>query len=827
MRGNPFKLGDEVPRHFLSVLSAADAAAVHERQRPARARRRIVHQPIAMRVIVNRIWKGHFGTGLVDTPSNFGVDGERPSNPELLEYLAQWFVDDGMSIKKLHREIMLSAVYQLSADDVAANFEKDSGNRFYWRANRHRMTAEQVRDSLLFVSGALDTKMGGPSEPLTPSCNRRTVYGKVSRYRLDEFLQLFDFPSPNLSAEQRFTTSVPLQRLFFMNSDFMQQQGELLARAGRGRAGQDRADSEGVPADLRARRRPTRRWRPGSPSSRRAAEGSTRSARREGREGRRRTRRTRPKDSDEDRGRTERQTTAPKSGRRHDGGRDSRRRRSRRRRKKLLPVTPCGPLPQGAPQLERVPVRELTYVHEHTSPRNRSRDAMRCAASATASACWRSPAWSAIAGPPPALAIRIGRPSHRSASSHHPARAKHVIFLFMNGGLSQVDSFDPKPMLDKYHGQPLPGGTVATERKTGALMRSPFTFKKYGQCGMDVSELFPHVGECADDICFIRSVYTDIPNHEPSMLMMNTGHTQVGRPSLGSWLTYGLGTREPEPARLRRALSRHADHGRPAAVEQRVPAGGASGHLHRRQGREGDRADRRQGFRSEEARSPTSTTTSSRCTEQRRELDLLEQLDRMRCSATRCRIRSSRRRLSSMETAYRMQTEAPEVFDIRKESEATLKLYGPGSTARGCLMAVRLVERGVRMVQVYYAKGDPWDAHARHPGAPQERQGLRSAVRRGDQGSEVARPVRGHAGDLRIGVRPHAGDGDRRRRRQRRTAAITTRSGSRCGWPAAASRAARSTAPPTISASRRSRSRSTSTTCTPPSCTSWASITPS
>src|SRR5437660_590337 len=124
----------------------------------------------------------------------------------------------------------------------------------------------------------------------------------------------------------------------------------------------------------------------------------------------------------------------------------------------------------------------------------------------------------------------------------HAAKAKHVIFLFMNGGLSQVDSFDPKPMLDKYHGQPLPGGAIATERKTGSLMRSPFAFKKYGQCGMDVSELFPHIGEMADDICFIRSITTDIPNHEPSMLMMNTGHTQVGRPSLGSWLTYGLGT---------------------------------------------------------------------------------------------------------------------------------------------------------------------------------------------------------------------------------------------------------------------------------------------
>src|SRR5215218_9667776 len=125
---------------------------------------------------------------------------------------------------------------------------------------------------------------------------------------------------------------------------------------------------------------------------------------------------------------------------------------------------------------------------------------------------------------------------------HHPARAKHVIFLFMNGGLSQVDSFDPKPMLEKYHGQPLPGGSVATERKTGSLMKSPFSFTRYGKSGLEVSELFPHVGACADDICLIRSMHTDIPNHEPSMLMMNTGHSQVGRPSIGSWLTYGLGT---------------------------------------------------------------------------------------------------------------------------------------------------------------------------------------------------------------------------------------------------------------------------------------------
>src|SRR3954470_15365664 len=229
-RGSPYNLGDEVPRHFVSVLSEGTPKPFEHGSGRLELADAIVNQPLAMRVIVNRVWKGHFGTGLVDTPSNFGVAGERPTNPELLEYLAQTFVDNKLSIKQLQRDIMLSAVYQLSADHDAHDFEKDSGNRLYWRFDRRRMTAEQLRDSLLLVSGALDLKAGGPSTPLTPSCTRRTVYGKVSRYKLDDYLQLFDFPSPNLSAEKRFTTSVPLQRLFLMNSDFMQQQGELLAR---------------------------------------------------------------------------------------------------------------------------------------------------------------------------------------------------------------------------------------------------------------------------------------------------------------------------------------------------------------------------------------------------------------------------------------------------------------------------------------------------------------------------------------------------------------------------------------------------------------------
>ena len=294
----------------------------------------------------------------------------------------------------------------------------------------------------------------------------------------------------------------------------------------------------------------------------------------------------------------------------------------------------------------------------------------------------------------------------------HPARAKRVIFLFMNGGLSQVDSFDPKPMLDKYHGQPLPGGTVATERKTGALMRSPFTFKKYGRSGIEVSELFPHVGECADDICFIRSVYTDIPNHEPSMLMMNTGHTQVGRPSLGSWLTYGLGTDNKNlPGYVVLCPDVPTTVGPPLWNSAFLPAVHQGTFIADKVEKQTDTALIGKDFDPKTLISYIHNDKFT-LTEQRRELDLLETLNRMQIEREAVRDPKLEAAIQSMETAYRMQTEAPDVFDIRKESEATLKLYGPGSTARGCLMAVRLAERGVRMVQVYYGKGDPWDAHS-------------------------------------------------------------------------------------------------------------------
>lgn len=302
-----------------------------------------------------------------------------------------------------------------------------------------------------------------------------------------------------------------------------------------------------------------------------------------------------------------------------------------------------------------------------------------------------------------AFANLVTRSMASANTLHHPAKAEHVIFLFMNGGLSQVDSFDRKPMLDKYDGKPLPGGEVKTERKTGNLMRSPYNWKKYGQCGMEVSELFPYLGECVDDMCFVRSMTTDIPNHEPSLLMMNTGHTQPGRPSLGSWLTYGLGTvNQNLPGYVVLCPDVPTTIGPPLWGSAFLPA------IH-------------QGTYVPDKVIPNEFDPyklipylqDERVTKaaQRRELDLLAKLNRDFMEEQRSKDAQFESAVQSMETAFRMQTEAPEVFDIRKESEATQKLYGPGSTARGCLTAVRLVEKGVRMVHVYYAKGDPWDAH--------------------------------------------------------------------------------------------------------------------
>ena len=276
---------------------------------------------------------------------------------------------------------------------------------------------------------------------------------------------------------------------------------------------------------------------------------------------------------------------------------------------------------------------------------------------------------------------------------HHPAKAKHVIFLFMNGGLSQVDSFDPKPMLAKYHGQPLPGGPVATERKTGTLMQSPFTFSRYGKSGLEVSELFPNVGACADDICVIRSMHTDIPNHEPSMLMMNTGHIQVGRPSMGAWLTYGLGTENQD-------LPGYVTVNPSPNFGGAINYGSAFLPAHFQGTRVSDRGEMDNLRRASLPRA------------QRRQLDLIQAMNRDLAARSGAPDELDGV-IQSFELAFRMQDRVPELLDISREPQSVLDEYGvragpEGSFARQCLMARRLSEAGVRFVEITQSG---WDHH--------------------------------------------------------------------------------------------------------------------
>ncbi len=241
IRGSADNLGDEAPRAFLSILSKSTPAPFTKGSGRLELAEAVASSanPLTPRVMVNRIWKQHFGTGLTSTPSNFGQLGERPSHPELLDYLAARLIEANWSMKALHREIMNSAVYQLAASTEGVAFEADPDNRLYWRASRRRLDVEPLRDTLLAVSGELDTKIGGKAEKLTEESNkRRTIYGFVSRRKLDGTLSLFDFPNPNSTSEQRIETATPLQALFFMNSGFLQARSKALA-AKLERAGED------------------------------------------------------------------------------------------------------------------------------------------------------------------------------------------------------------------------------------------------------------------------------------------------------------------------------------------------------------------------------------------------------------------------------------------------------------------------------------------------------------------------------------------------------------------------------------------------------------
>jgi hypothetical protein len=234
LRGDLRKPGEMVKRRFLEIIAGKEPPPFTEGSGRLELARSVVaaNNPLTARVIVNRVWGWHFGEPLVRTPSNFGMLGEKPTHPELLDWLAADFMEHGWSLKRLHRQILLSSTWQMSSRFNKEKFTKDGDNRLLWRMNPRKLEAEAWRDSLLAITGELEREPGGPSSEAIWNSKRRTLYIKISRsgdvFESDGFLRLFDLPSPAATSEKRVTTTVPQQYLFMMNSAFMMARSEAL-----------------------------------------------------------------------------------------------------------------------------------------------------------------------------------------------------------------------------------------------------------------------------------------------------------------------------------------------------------------------------------------------------------------------------------------------------------------------------------------------------------------------------------------------------------------------------------------------------------------------
>jgi hypothetical protein len=283
---------------------------------------------------------------------------------------------------------------------------------------------------------------------------------------------------------------------------------------------------------------------------------------------------------------------------------------------------------------------------------------------------------------------------------HFAPKVRRIIHLFMNGGPFQCDLFDPKPELNRRAGTRPPGADLRTERPTGMLLGVPFGFEKHGQSGLEISELLPLTARHADSLCVLRSLHTDNPNHGPALFMMNNGTLTPNRPSFGAWMSFGLGS---ENANLPNFVV--LCPGRPVRFAELWSAGFLPGE---HQGLYVNHTNL------EPAKMiPFLSNPKTGVLEQRRQLELLEKINSLH-AAQRGGDPELEARIRAMETAFRMQTEASEAFDLQREGAEIREAYGRSSFSNGCLLARRLAERGVRFVQVYYGNGQPWDTHGKH-----------------------------------------------------------------------------------------------------------------
>ncbi|HEX4130246.1 MAG TPA: DUF1501 domain-containing protein [Pirellulales bacterium] len=283
---------------------------------------------------------------------------------------------------------------------------------------------------------------------------------------------------------------------------------------------------------------------------------------------------------------------------------------------------------------------------------------------------------------------------------HFAPRAKRIIHIFANGGPSQVDTFDPKPALEKYHGKLLDEKLKGDKRVGGVAFASPFKFAKHGKCGMDISELFPKLATHADDLCLIRSMETDVPNHEPGLLMMNCGDVSQVRPSMGSWVLYGLGTENQSLP----GFVTMCPAGLPTAQGSNWRSAFLPGIY------QGTYIDSQETSPDKLVANIHNELLVPR--QQRRQLDYIQQLNELHRHQREDDAQLDAR-IASLELAFRMQREAGDAFDIHREPESVRALYGDNVQGRQMLIARRLVERGVRYVQLWHGAGQPWDSHAK------------------------------------------------------------------------------------------------------------------
>lgn len=297
-----------------------------------------------------------------------------------------------------------------------------------------------------------------------------------------------------------------------------------------------------------------------------------------------------------------------------------------------------------------------------------------------------------------ALALAGLMQERASAVRHRPARARAVIQIFLNGGMSQVDTFDPKPELTRRNGQSLPFENLQTERRTGVALASPFDFREHGQSGIPISDLFPQLSRCADRLAVIRSMQAELPSHEMSLMLMNSGHQRLVRPSVGSWLNWGMGSEN-------RNLPGYV-----VLCPGGLPVGGTNNWRSAflpgvYQGTLVNTAQTDPARLIAHLRNPRLSAE-----QQRRQFGLLRRIN-ARHLAARPAEAALEARIESFELAYRMQAEATDAFDISREPDYVQAKYGSGPQNRQLLMARRLVERGVRFVQVWHGNSQPWDSH--------------------------------------------------------------------------------------------------------------------